>query len=142
VYLHLNTRIVLWKIADPVLVPYAAIIPNPNMSPIRCLLPFISTYLCEQRWILGEVNEKQSPQVPLLPEIPQVPFERFALGFAWLFLVNQIYLEMTNKLSQSSHNVQRGRAVTTVSASFNAIATQTTKRSQPKTGFYIVLLNL
>jgi len=36
------------KIPDAVLLLYAAIIPKPTMLPFRCLLPFVSTYLCEQ----------------------------------------------------------------------------------------------
>jgi len=36
---------------------------NLLMLPFRFLLQFVSTYLCEQGLILGETNEKQSPQV-------------------------------------------------------------------------------
>jgi len=54
----LKTWLVLWKIPDTVLVRYATIIPKPTMLPFRCLLPFVSTYLYHQGWILEEVNEK------------------------------------------------------------------------------------
>ena len=75
------------EIPDAVLVCYAAIIPTPTMLPFRCLLPFVSTYLCEQGWILGEVNKKQSLWVPIFSEITQVPLRVSHLVFAWLFPV-------------------------------------------------------
>ena len=106
----LNTWLVLWKILDAVLVWYAAIMPKPTMLPFRCLLPIVSTYLCEQGWILVEVNEKQSPRVPLFSEIPRVyPLRVLHLVFAWIFpVIDRIYFEMTKHLSQVGHNVKKG----------------------------------
>jgi len=96
----LNTWLVLWKILDAVLVCYAAIMPKPTMLPFRCLLPFVSTYLCEQGWILVEVNEKQSPLVPLFSEIPRVyPLRVLHWVFSWLFpVIDRIYVEMTKHM--------------------------------------------
>jgi len=42
-----------WRFFDAVLVRYAAIKPKLTMLPFCCMLQFVSTYLCEQGWILG-----------------------------------------------------------------------------------------
>jgi len=73
--------------------------PNLPMLTFCCLLPFISTYLCEQGWILGEENKKQSPWVPFFQRC-QVPFGNFALGFCLVLfsVIDQIYFEMTKQI--------------------------------------------
>jgi len=124
----LNTWLVLWKILDAVLVCYAAIIPKPTMLPFRCLLPFVSTYLCEQGWILVEVNEKQSPRVPLFSEIPRVyPYTLWEFCtklLPGLFQSStEFILKWPNTLSQVGHNVKKGRVVNTAFKSFNTVAT-------------------
>jgi len=54
---------------------------------LRCLLPFVFAHLCEQGWILVEVNEKQSRRVPLFSDSAGIPFESFALSFCLAFPV-------------------------------------------------------
>jgi len=107
------------------------------MLPFRCQLPFVSNHLCEQGWILGEANQKQSPRVPLFSDIPRVPFESFALSFClqgFCQSSTDFTLKRPNKLSLFGHIVQKGRVVNTVS-NFDTIARQTTDRSRRKNRF-------
>jgi len=98
----LNTWLVLWKIPDAVLVRYAAIVPTPTMPTFRCLLPFVSTYFCEQGWILGEVNEKQSLRVPIFQRFRVYPLRVSHLVFAWLFpIICRNYFETTKHIKSS-----------------------------------------
>jgi len=70
---------------------------NLPMLSFHCLLPFISTYLCEQGWILGEVIEKQSPRVPLFQRCRGHPL---TLSYLVLFsiITDQIYFKITKKI--------------------------------------------
>jgi len=45
------------------------------------LFPFVSIYLYEQGWILGEANKRRSPRPSLFSEMPRAPFGSFALSF-------------------------------------------------------------
>jgi len=106
------------KIPDAVLLLYAAIIPKPNMLPFCCLLPFVFAYLCEQGWILREVNEEQSPRVPLLSKIMRVS-DSFALLWPVFFQSStEFVLKWPNKLSQFGYEVQTTRVVSAVSTCF------------------------
>jgi len=96
----LKMWLVLWKIPDAVLVRYATIIPKPTMLPFHCLLPFVSTYLCHQGWILEEVKTKQPSRVCLFQRFHRYTSRVLHLVFAWLFLViDRIYFEITKHIN-------------------------------------------
>jgi len=140
----LTTWFVLWKIPDAHMVWHAATIPKPTMLPFCCLLPFVSTYLFEQRGGHKRRMKNSHPGSTFSQR-----FRRYPLRVLHLFFCLALYqsstafsLKWPNKLSQFDHNVQKGKVVNTVSRSLVPIARKTTKKSQQeKTGVCTLLLN-
>ena len=111
----LKTWLVLWKIPDAVLVRYAAFMHKPIMLPFRCLLPFVSTYLCHQGVDIRGGERETATSGPPFSEIPQVGYYTLRvlhLVFAWLFsVINRIYFEITKHIKsiQFGRNVQQDK---------------------------------
>ena len=91
----LSTLLFLWNIPDAVQQSY----PNLTMFPLRCLLPFVSTYLYKQGWMLEEANEIRLLWATLFSEMPRALFQSFTLRFFLFFFGHgQNFFEMTKKI--------------------------------------------
>ena len=77
--------------------------PNLIILPFRCLLLFVSTYLCEQGWVFREANEKQSPScaLPFFQRCHGYSLRVSHLNLSDFFGHKLLFL---NKKSQFGHN--------------------------------------
>jgi len=94
-----------------------------NHAPFRCLLPFVSTYLCEHAGLDIRGGERET--VTSLPHYPGTLWEFRTYFLPGFFRSStEFILKRPNRLSQVGEIVQTGRVVNTVSTSFTAMKLQ------------------